>query len=635
MCGVVGIYHPDPRRVAVDSVRALLTSIGHRGPDGSDVWVSEHIGLGHGRLAIQDLTDLAAQPMRSQDGRLVIAFNGEVFNFYHLRDQLKAAGRRVRSTGDTEVLVEHISHFGLDLTLEEAEGDFAFALWDMPARSLTLVRDRHGVKPLYYTTGDVGEVRFGSELKAMVVDGGAADITSATAALMGLSPTWGDRTMFENVRSVQPGEVLTFSGSTIPGSRIFHTPLDFVDDGEFRHLSKRSDEEIVDAVTEALETSVRLRLLSDAPVACLVSGGLDSSLITTLAARQTHDISLFHADVEGDSERDAAEQLARWVGLPLEVTEVGDSAFLDAVAEVTYFNDVPLIYHLNSVPFYLVSKLASEAGIKVLLTGEGADEYFLGYPQLGLEPYLRKVDRVKGGAQATFQRALPRMAGILWPRADERFSALAERLAFRYEEEIVRQKALDALGGDESIADRGRVHSLVLVQQHLLSLLHRNDRLGMAWGLEARFPFLGHDLARIAVNLPMRHKLRSGMRFHDPRHPFIVDKWAVRASAARVLPPQLSQRRKKGFPVSVYSRLRVQPGLFHDGFVCDSFGLSASAVRTLCETASPIWLTRLMLLEAWAQIFLMGLSVEDTQKWLRAHVTLTGRSARARKHVVV
>jgi asparagine synthase (glutamine-hydrolysing) len=627
MCGLVGRCTRAEISVPDDEIRRALAPIRHRGPDGDGVWTAPGIGLGHVRLAILDLSMLAAQPMVSADGRYVLAFNGEIYNFPQLRDELTAERIAVTSTGDTEVLLAQIAQFGVTATLPKLEGDWAVAVWDTRDEVLTLARDVHGVKPLYYArTGD-GGLWFGSELKALVGLGGAApSMAAVNSALLGYSVTWGDRTLYRGARAVRPGEQLSFDRRR--GGierRCFASVLDWVDDELYRELDAAPTGEVLAQVDRAVEAGVRSRLVSDAPLACLASGGVDSSLIATLAAAIRPDLPLYHADVVNDSERPAAEELARALGRPLHTVRVTDHDVVASIPTVTWHNDGPLVYHLNALPFYAVCELAAADGIKVLLTGEGSDEYFIGYPQDALQPVLDLIGRAKAVPRAVLSRLSSKATALLWPRPDDSFAHHLLQLSSGFEEAQTRQHSQAAAAGLPGRRDRrSRVTALNLVQSHLVSLLHRNDRLGMACGLEARFPFLAPELTRLAVNLPDRYKLRRTFRSHDRRHPFIVDKWAIRQVAARRLPDTLSARPKRGFPVSIGRRLTMPPKFFLDGFLADAYDLDETALALAVGDGPSDWLTRLVLLEVWGQIFFHDVAPETMRDRLLTHANLPG-----------
>ncbi len=600
----------------------MLDRIRHRGPDGRGIWVEDGLAIGHLRLSIIDLTDAAAQPMISADGRWVLSFNGEIFNFRELAGELD--GTR-RSTGDTEVLVEWIAQHGIEATLPRLEGDFAFAAWDRQRGALHLVRDRHGIKPLYLAEATDGTVRFGSEIKALAPPRADLDLAAAQATLLGYSGTYGSRTMFRGVRSLHPGEWIELHHSCRPRHRRFATPVDWVSAERRAELAAAPPGEVIGMVAEAFGSSMRSRLISDAPLATLVSGGVDSSLVAAVASTEAPGMGGYHAEVVSDSEKAAAAELARSLRVPLRSTRVTDDDVIDALPIVTWHNEVPLTYHLNSAPFFLVSRAAHRDGIKVLLTGEGSDEYFLGYPMLALEPLLEAVGAARRSARTALHRTVPRLAQLFWPREATRFTDLLAELVTAYEDDLVRAVGEDAI---EGVADRRERRSLRLtlglVEQHLVSLLHRNDRLGMASSIESRFPFLGHELAGLALNLPAAFKLRGTARLHDRRHPFVVDKWVVREVARRLVPATLADRAKRGFPVSLDRRLRVDTTAFEGGVVVDAFSLDRRSLEALADAGPSTWATRLLLIDLWARLFVMGWSVDECRVHLRTTTALVG-----------
>lgn len=625
MCGLAGkcVTHGD---VTASEVREALDTIVHRGPDGHGIWTGPGIGLGHVRLSILDLSDLAAQPMVSADGRYVLVFNGEIYNFRDLRDELAVEGIQLESTGDTEVVVAQIARYGVAATLPKLEGDWAVAVWDTRDRLLTLARDVHGVKPLYYAHSG-GSLAFGSELKAVAAFAGAAfepSLGAVNAALLGYSVTWGERTLYRGVRAVRPGEQLTYdpAGDTL-ARRWFARLTDWVDDASYRALRAAPAAEVLRRTEESIVAGVRSRLVSDAPLACLASGGIDSSLIATLAAAERPGLPLYHADVANDSERPAAEALARALGLPLRTVRVTDADIVASIPDVTWHNDGPLIYHLNALPFYAVCQLAAKDGIKVLLTGEGSDEYLIGYPQDALRPVTDLVDRLKGIPRSWLFRLSSKATGLLWPHPADTYERRLLELSSAFEDARLIRTSWSVVGAGSRRDRRSRAMSLEAAQSHLVSLLHRNDRLGMAWGLEARFPFLAPEFARLAVNLPDRYKLRRTLRPHDRRHPFIVDKWAIRKVAAKRLPEALSARPKRGFPVSLAARLAVSEAFFAGGFVADLYALDRDTVAMTAADGPSPWLTRLVLLEVWGQLFFQKASRDQVRAHLLRHTSVT------------
>ncbi len=624
MCGIAGILRAPGTQVEEREIGNMLDLLGHRGPDGSGVYMDRHLGLGHVRLAILDLSDQAAQPMRSNDERYVLTFNGEIFNFRELRHRLEERGIRVRSSGDTEVLLELLAAFGVGEILPLLEGFFAFALWDHLDGSLVLARDRHGIKPLYYKLAPDGSVHFASEMKPLIGPDTPPDPYMVSASLLGSGCVAGEPTLFRGIRHIEPGRWLRFDSRGQRSSGCFFGTSDFVDASLYRELAQSSKEEVVRKLADAFEESIDYRLISDAPVACLVSGGIDSSLIAAVAGRRASaNLALYHADVEHNSERPWAEMLARELGLELFSVDVTDEAFLDGIAVTTHHAEIPIIYHANSVPFYLVSKLAAENGIKVVLTGEGSDEYFLGYPRSVIDRYVRPLKRASEGGRALVHRMFPRAGPLLWPHEAHAGIQSLHRLLGRFDSEELRDEIPPRLAHVTSQRDReSQFETLNFVHGHLLTLLHRNDRLGMASGIESRFPFLGHSLARLAVNLPARYKIRATSRFFNVRHPFHMDKWAVRALAERHLPRAIVDRPKKGFPITIAERLVIDSRLFHDGCVQDWFGLGQRAIGKLPERVPPGFLFSLLLVEVWGRLFWHNTAVEEVSDFVRRNVRI-------------
>jgi asparagine synthase (glutamine-hydrolysing) len=263
----------------------------------------------------------------------------------------------------------------------------------------------------------------------------------------------------------------------------------------------------------------------------------------------------------------------------------------------------------------------------VLLTGEGSDEYLIGYPDEALRPVLDIVDKVKTVPRSWLSALSPKAAKMFWPRPDDTFAHRLLALSSAFEADLVAQNSRSALAGQMGRRDRrSRAASLVLAQSHLVSVLHRNDRLGMAWGVETRFPLLPIEFAKLAINLPDRYKLRRTLRAHDRRHPFIVDKWAIRRVAAQLLPAELAARPKRGLPVSITRRLSVSPKFFSDGFVADIYTLDETAIEMVVSDGPSEWLTRLILLEVWGQLFFRGASPDAMREALLIH-TSTGAMA--------
>lgn len=258
-----------------------------------------------------------------------------------------------------------------------------------------------------------------------------------------------------------------------------------------------------------------------------------------------------------------------------------------------------------------------------MLSGEGSDELFLGYPQHGLAPYLERSDAAKDRIRTAFHKLAPRVADSLWPARHGGYEYALRGLVSRAEETQLRRSALESAPRPDDRAEvRAHLATFGLITSHLPSLLHRNDRLGMAAGIENRFPFLGTDVVRLAMNLPVRAKLRYSRRLHDARHPFVTDKWAVRELAGRHLPPVLANRTKRGFPVRLQQRIHIDRSTFEDGFVQQAWRLTPPAIGSIVDEASATWLLRLLLVDVWGRMFVLGHDRAIVDEHVQRHVRL-------------
>jgi len=618
MCGIVGSLCPAVNVSFRDWVIRARDIIKYRGPDDSGIYEDAHVCLAHVRLSILDLSNLAAQPMVSHAGRYVFTYNGEIYNYASLREDLAAKNVVLKSSGDTEVVLEYIAAFGVARCLERAEGMFAFALWDRDQRKLYLARDRHGIKPLYFAVTN-GRVCFASEMKALLDFARGPDYTTVNAAMLGLGCAYDFRTLLNGIESVRAGEVISFSESTTPTKNFFFRLPDFVDQSCYARLDQSTPSSIVKETNDALKESMRLCMISDAPLAVLASGGIDSSLIAAIANESHPNLKLYHANVVGASETPAAEVLARHLSCDLFSEKVTEQDTLDYTSVVTYHYEMPLMYHTNAVPFYLVSRLASSHGIKVVLTGEGADEYFIGYADMAIYPLLQRYRRVMQSIQKLVHMA-PGFGRLIWPITADTLAEQLRSTLFRYELDERRTEGQAVYGFVKNWSDRLLSYmSLDMCEGNIPPLLHRNDRLGMAWGIESRFPFLGHSVARLGLSMPAKYKIRSTLHFFDKRHPFIMDKWCVRKVADQYLPRQLTHRGKYAFRGVVYSRLKLNRTFFKGGFVSDFYGLGEAQLDLMLEKASPAWKSRLFLLDIWGRLFCCGQSVETVRTHVRAN----------------
>lgn len=620
MCGIFGVMYKDAtNRPNPDLVAQSCRLLSHRGPDGHHSFVDAGVALAHTRLALVDLDPRSDQPFWDPTGRFTLVYNGEIYNYRVLRERLEEQGVTFRTTSDTEVLLQYLIRYG-KAALGMLEGMFAFALYDRQLQSLLIARDRYGIKPLFCYVGH-GVFMFASEVKSFRPWVALKpDMLSISSYLQGFAGPTIRQTFYQDIVALENGTYWTVSRSGIEQGRFWNM-------GQFVSSELRSElegdrpAEIVDRLEELLVQSVTAHLISDAPVGALCSGGLDSSVLLAIAAKEHRDLSLFHADVKGaHSEAGAAQALARHLNLDLRVVTVLDHDFVEKMAAVTYHYEQPFIYHPNSVPFEMVAALVREHGVKAVLTGEGADECFLGYAHLPTENLFNSYRRVARSVRDAVQN-IPFIGRHL--RIDpHQAPPVVMDLHSRFERELDIEPSIrnEIAGNDRK--------TLAYLGHHLRTLLHRNDTLGMAASIEARFPYLYSELVRFAVNLPYHYKIRASLDgARDLRHPFMVSKWALREVAKRYLPKNLSQRPKRGFPTNALERMRISGAYFADSFVKDLFGLSDMALSRLQAESDHELKMRLLHLDVWGRLCLRNEGVATTTTRISRHVSFSRHAA--------
>lgn len=616
MCGLAGLIRVSDGGPAVDAaaiVRRMCDLQAYRGPDDSGVADLGRVCLGSRRLSIIDLSAAGHMPMSDASGRWWIAYNGEAYNFATVREELLALGHAFRSHTDTEVLLHAWMQWGSEC-LSRFVGMFAFAIHDRQTDEVVLVRDRYGKKPLYYAQ-DGGIVYFSSEMKGLLA--GRSNLRMNQQALC----EWflyrnvdalGSRTLVEGVQAVLPGEVVTISPRGVRKAR-FYSPPDHVSESEFRRYEAARPEQVVADVDAILNDAVRLRLVSDVPVGTLLSGGLDSSLVTAIAARYTRDLTAFHVSVEGYpklDERRYAEQLAEAHGLRFVPFGLTGRNFREVLPYVTFLEDLPLT-HPNSAAYYLISKVAREHGVLVVLSGEGADELFGGYmwnyrrrlrlarvrPLLNAIPEeVHSVLRLLVYAQAGLPVSAHRFRDMLPPTVD---------LIDRYARAEWQEHCEEAYSFVKSGNEREVLGAMLAdISDFLAPLLRRLDRTSMGASVESRVPFLDHRLVHQAINLPLKYKVG--------KH---ADKWVVKQVALKYMSRDLVYRKKAGFPLPVdeYVAPIAKKELFEGGF-CEQFlelGRRGIARTMATWNRQSHGLFGLVALEMWGRIYFMGQSVEE------------------------
>ena len=551
MCGVCGEIRSDGAQPSLAAVQAMADKLAPRGPDAAGFFSQGAVAFGHRRLSILDLSATGQQPMVDADLGLAIVFNGCIYNFRELRRTLETKGYRFFSQCDTEVILKAYHAWGSHC-VERFHGMFAFAIWERDSGRVVLARDRLGIKPLYLATTR-GGLRFASTLPALLAAGGVdTDIDPAALhhymTFHAVVPA--PLTILKGVRKLPPATILTIEAD---GRRRQETYW------ELSVGTRREDRALTmadwrDAVLASFKTAVERRRVADVPVGVLLSGGLDSSLVVALLAEAGHakDLKTFSigfdsvGDVAGDEFR-YSDLVARRFGTDHCRIRIDGGRALSALPGAVAAMSEPMVSH-DTVAFYLLSEEVSKH-VKVVQSGQGADEIFGGYHWY--PPMMQTNDAVGEYARVYFDRDHDEMAQALAPRLmnGDYSRAFVEKFF--------------AQGGDAPAIDS----ALALDTRIMLvdDPVKRVDNMTMAWGLEARVPFLDHELVELAARIPADLKVREGGKF------------ILKEAARAVLPPEVIDRPKGYFPVPSLKYLR---GPFLD-FVRDILNAPAARQREL------------------------------------------------------
>jgi asparagine synthase (glutamine-hydrolysing) len=620
MCGIAGLFQASAP-VARDQLAPLEVTLRHRGPDYFGVFHEGPFGCAHNRLSILDLSAAGNQPVVSD--RYVLAYNGEVYNWRALRAELEGLGHRFVSVADTEVVFRALSQWGVAETLAKLRGMFAFSWYDRQQRRLVLARDRIGIKPLFWTWRG-RSLYFASEVKALAnfVEVAVDPIrTLYGVASIGDRSQW--HTPFRNVYHVPPGSFLSLSEGSEPELTRYFDLLDLIDPSLYRRLARSRFRDVTAELNDLLSASISSMSVTDAPLGCFVSGGVDSSLVASMATRKLGGLDLFSADVVGRfSEIRDATQLCQHLGQPLHIARFHARDFLRDLAQATLHYEAPLVSHVNSVPFAAVAREAHARGVKAVLTGEGSDELFLGYPKLAAEKYRRPLAQPVEAMKSLYG-VLPGLREYVFPDAGASVPGFLELLVQSFERQRFRREGLLRLSFLPRDDQQEQYMSVQMLKEGLISLLHRNDRMGMLASIESRFPFLDEEVLRFGVNLPAHMKIRRSWRVHDKKHPFLTDKAPVRACAADWVPRSLAFKSKNGFPSYGLAQLNVPAAYFEGGFVQELLDAPREAIEYAVSAQPPYFVGKLVAVDVFGRLFDRSESVADVRERLIEHVELT------------
>ena len=562
MCGICGIVDFGGDSISAEVLWKMTDTLSHRGPNDRGIQVCGPAGLGHTRLSILDLSTAGHQPMQSSEHGTTIAYNGELYNFRELRSQLKENGVGFTSQCDTEVVLKSFIQWGHD-ALVKFNGMYAFAIWDASCRTLHLVRDRFGIKPLYYYAYDSGLI-FGSEIKALLASGLVRRSLnwSALHEYLYYGNTLGERTFFEGVNELLPGHHLVYTSETCC-SKSFWSVNDL-------QPIKDNLNEATRSVRDHLERAVEAHLISDVPVGVFLSGGIDSSAITALASRHYEGrLKTFSVGFDfdkGPSELPKARQVAEQFDTEHHELHIAGAQMPDVIENLVHCHDQPFADAAN-IPLYLLCK-ELKGSVKVVLQGDGGDEIFAGYRRYNVL------------AHARFWRFVAHVAPFLTPlsgkgprywRAIRFLQAMAQRdpairMALLMTQETqndpptrtLSNGAMSMLQSDDPFESYRRLQmklsGLDTVQRMLYvdcvnllpsQFLEKVDKSTMAHGIEVRVPFLDTLLTEYAMGLP------SNMKVHG-----LQKKWILRRALRGVLPDDILDGKKTGFSVPYQYWLR-------------------------------------------------------------------------------
>ena len=591
MCGIAGFWSPSlSASVRREVVRGMTLRLAHRGPDADGHWVPADtpVALGHRRLSILDLSTTGAQPMWSANGRYIISFNGEIYNFRELRERLHAAGATFRGTSDTEVLLAGFEALGITLTLREATGMFALAVWDVRDQELILARDRIGEKPLYYGVCDDSLV-FASELSAIrqhphfkgEIDRGAV------ALLMRFGYVPAPYSIYRNIGKVSPGTLLRFrpSDGLAPVVTAYWSAHAIGRAGIARPVNK-SDAELVDELDTLLRSAVAKQMVADVPLGAFLSGGIDSTTVVAMMQAQSkapvRTFSIGFFDPKFEEARHAR-------AIAAQLRTIHTEHYLSAEESMRVIDRLPSMYDepfadWSQIPTYLVSTLARDA-VTVALTGDGGDELFGGYDRyVGLDKIWRRLRLLPLPVRLAIAKRIDvidrldarRWNPDSWQQKNWSSGSRAHRLVVKARKvarllrcewrEDLYQELLSSWSDSARLIpgatqlptvlnDVANLMPSATFAQQMMHLdlmfylpddvLVKVDRAAMAVSLETRTPFLDHRVVEFAARLPLRAKLRNKQ-----------SKWILRQLLDRYVPREFVERPKMGFGVPLHDWLR-------------------------------------------------------------------------------
>jgi asparagine synthase (glutamine-hydrolysing) len=613
MCGFVGYWDRDGKPASGDILNRMIDRINYRGPDDRGTWVKGAVGLGHARLSIIDLSPRGHQPFLTADGKGAIVYNGEVYNFKELRANLEAEGIKFHSGTDTEVVLYALHQWGPEKAIPLFNGMFGFAYFDLRDNTLWIARDRTGIKPAYFSQKE-NLVVFASEMKAILAHPQVP--TKPDVHVLGHFLTYqrfeGEWTPFESIQQVQAGSWCKITKEKIEHT-VYFDPLRDLDVNLLLENAKKDPATLTQEFEEAIAASVKLHLISDAPLATMCSGGIDSSLTTAFAKDFKPDVVAYVANVVGPvSEGAKAQLVGKHIGAKVRQIDVDRVELLKYWPTAIWHGDQPNC-HANDMPYMMVTRACHADGIKVVLTGEGSDELFGGYSWQAKTYQMWKLRRLH--TQFIKDNALFRFLGKVHPKFAPLPMKQLLKHPFLHLEEMsnmqdwmrhslvtdgarraARHEAIfEKLAPVEPLEDRAFLaRALEDWYGNLQAVLHRNDRISMAASIESRPPFLENHLIHMGLHFPLRGKYYKGSQ-----------KWVVKAVGEKKLPWEIVHAQKLHFPVAMDTFTRAMP-MMKGGLVAELFKWDRAQtdhiLRDIAKTPQIAY--NILCVEIWARLYM-------------------------------
>ncbi|MEQ9423935.1 MAG: asparagine synthase (glutamine-hydrolyzing) [Cyclobacteriaceae bacterium] len=570
MCGITGIINLQSSTAVPDSVlERMTTALAHRGPDGHGYYSNDKVAFGHRRLSIIDLSDAGKQPMIDPYGNWVLSFNGEVYNYAEIKQSL-GSSYDYHSLTDTEVILHAFNEKGIDC-LQDFIGMFAFAMHENKSGKTYIIRDRIGIKPMYYAEFD-GKLIFGSEVKAILEYPGFKTDYSLSGISSYLSYRYpiGDQTLYSNIKSLPPGHYLEMSGDQVELRQYYELPI----------ISEKEDlgeDYYIEKLRELLTSAVKYRMISDVPFGAYLSGGLDSSIVVALMAKIAKEpIKTFTIgfEEEGYNEFGYAREVADLYQTDHHEILLSSGNYIDEMERLIGFKDAPL--SVPNEPALHVMSAELKKYITVVLSGEGADEIFGGYGRIFRSPY--DYERLKN-PEVKSDSLKTNLAAKYGNRA---FDNELDHFLFQYQyinwdqkQQFLSSDTMASLSGDNhnfelmrsqysKLDELSHYDKLLWIFEkfHIVGLLHRLDMSTMATSVEGRVPFVDHRLVEFAMSMPFKYKIKwksmveaATLNSDQISEVHDIPKYILKKSFEKELTEKITWRKKVGFPVPIHKWL--------------------------------------------------------------------------------